>query len=254
MNNSFRNSYHTVEWQELKSDIMRADNYTCQCCGRKGRFLNVHHLTYVNCEYNKCYTCDEDDLITLCEDCHRAIHGKADLISYDKATSKLKEWYRAALRFGQPRNYEEIMECVLSEGNRRYFKDFSIEEVDRLNIIPYMKEDSISLMRDNFRCFFLYNNRVTLKNRWLLWHDTETKLLSKYYVNIASKNKIPTFLPPSNPAYLVPPNPLFGQSIDVIFQEALNDPSIKKSWEQTKDIFKKYRLSKENPTPHNSEE
>ena len=96
---------------------------------------------------------------------------------------------------------------------------------------------------------FLYNNRVTLKNRWLLWHDTETKLLSKYYVSIASKNKIPTFLPPSNPAYLVPPNPLFGQSIDVIFQEALNNPSIKKSLEQTKDIFKKYRLGKENPTP-----
>jgi len=53
---------------ELKEEIRKRDNYTCQHCGITeeehiivfGKILTVHHI-----DYNK-QNCNEDNLITLC--------------------------------------------------------------------------------------------------------------------------------------------------------------------------------------------
>jgi len=50
--------------------ILHRDNYTCQYCGKKNTRLEVHHIVY----RSQGGTDDEDNLITLCEDCHDAIH------------------------------------------------------------------------------------------------------------------------------------------------------------------------------------
>lgn len=50
--------------------VLDRDNYTCQCCKTKKGTLHVHHIIYrSNGGSDKI-----DNLITLCEDCHRKLH------------------------------------------------------------------------------------------------------------------------------------------------------------------------------------
>lgn len=50
--------------------VLWRDNYECQCCHKSGIPLQVHHIVYrTNGGSNH-----EDNLITLCESCHKGIH------------------------------------------------------------------------------------------------------------------------------------------------------------------------------------
>lgn len=55
---------------ELKTKIMKRDNYTCQNCGKYPAKICVHHK-----DKNK-KNCQDDNLITLCRKCHGQIHHK----------------------------------------------------------------------------------------------------------------------------------------------------------------------------------
>lgn len=66
-----------------KEAILNRDNYTCQCCGKKNKKLEVHHIIY----RSQGGTDDENNLITLCEDCHKAVHN-GDII-LDKKPKKM---------------------------------------------------------------------------------------------------------------------------------------------------------------------
>ncbi|MGA9208432.1 MAG: HNH endonuclease [Terriglobales bacterium] len=59
------NAYH-----RLHQEILKRDDWRCQACGSL-RGLEVHHIQRRN------QSCDdsEGNLITLCSDCHRAIHA-----------------------------------------------------------------------------------------------------------------------------------------------------------------------------------
>ena len=61
---------YPFQWNEtLKQLIRRRDNYKCQLCGAPQeeftKALPVHHI-----DYNK-ENCNKDNLITLCQSCHR---------------------------------------------------------------------------------------------------------------------------------------------------------------------------------------
>ena len=60
-----RNNTYYKEWVRKVFD---RDNYTCQCCGKRGSNLNAHHLynfsDYPDLRY------DINNGITLCEACH----------------------------------------------------------------------------------------------------------------------------------------------------------------------------------------
>lgn len=60
-----RNNTYYKEWIRK---VFERDNYTCQCCGKRGGNLNAHHLynfsEYKNLRY------DINNGITLCEKCH----------------------------------------------------------------------------------------------------------------------------------------------------------------------------------------
>ena len=60
-----RNNTYYKEW---KNKVFRRDNYTCQCCGKRGGNLNAHHL-YNFSEYED-LRYDVDNGITFCEHCH----------------------------------------------------------------------------------------------------------------------------------------------------------------------------------------
>lgn len=64
-----------------KEAILNRDKYTCQVCGKKNVRFEVHHIIY----RSQCGTDDENNLITLCEDCHSRVHdGKIVLTKKPK--------------------------------------------------------------------------------------------------------------------------------------------------------------------------
>ena len=64
------------EYSSRREAVLRRDNYTCQCCGKKHTRLEVHHVIF----RSKGGTDDEKNLITLCEKCHKAIHNGAFIL------------------------------------------------------------------------------------------------------------------------------------------------------------------------------
>lgn len=70
-------------WINKREEILQRDNYRCVPCTNKaddlpqlGKILHVHHLIYIKgaapWEYNN------DDLITVCDECHKFITVKID--------------------------------------------------------------------------------------------------------------------------------------------------------------------------------
>lgn len=55
-------------WQKLSADIKYRDKWTCMECGETTKTLEVHHLKYIAKEP---WLEPEQNLITLCCDCHR---------------------------------------------------------------------------------------------------------------------------------------------------------------------------------------
>ena len=71
-------------YSSRRSAILHRDNYTCQCCGKKNCRLEVHHIKFKS----NGGTDDEENLITLCEDCHKGVH--ADTVELNKKPKKNK--------------------------------------------------------------------------------------------------------------------------------------------------------------------
>lgn len=64
------------------------DRYTCQCCGKNNCRVETHHIIF----RSKNGSNDLENYITLCEDCHRAVHsGEIEL--------KLKGKRKGTLRY-----------------------------------------------------------------------------------------------------------------------------------------------------------
>lgn len=67
--------------------VLHRDNYTCQCCGKKNCRLEVHHIKF----RSNGGTDDEENLITLCTDCHKGVHdGTIELNKKLKKSKNLK--------------------------------------------------------------------------------------------------------------------------------------------------------------------
>lgn len=58
----------TKHWRARRLEILERDNHQCQACGDT-KSLHVHHK-----RYNHLWAERDDDLITLCEECHRTTH------------------------------------------------------------------------------------------------------------------------------------------------------------------------------------
>lgn len=56
-----------------KKDVYKKDNYTCQCCGKRGIKLNAHHLNGYHWDKENRFNISNG--ITLCEDCHKEFHN-----------------------------------------------------------------------------------------------------------------------------------------------------------------------------------
>ena len=59
------------QWKAIKRQRLAMDQYTCQSCYQSGLSLEVHHLHYRTFKSESL-----SDLISVCRNCHEAIHSK----------------------------------------------------------------------------------------------------------------------------------------------------------------------------------
>ena len=69
-------------WQKKRLEILSRDNFTCQTCSDTQNNLQVHHLSYCMVAWET----PNDELITLCESCHK----KAELIKLVPSPNSIK--------------------------------------------------------------------------------------------------------------------------------------------------------------------
>lgn len=61
------------EFSFLAKEILKRDNYSCLWCSVTGKRLNVHHL--VPWSVSEELRFDKQNLVALCEDCHKTVHN-----------------------------------------------------------------------------------------------------------------------------------------------------------------------------------
>ena len=69
-----------------KEAVLNRDSYKCQHCGKKNCRLEVHHITY----RSNGGTDDENNLITLCKECHDCVHKGVITLTKKPKKSTLK--------------------------------------------------------------------------------------------------------------------------------------------------------------------
>lgn len=63
------------KWQRKRLEIMQRDNWKCKSCNDDLKELHVHHLRYT---VDNPWEEIDENLITLCDSCHKAIHYLMD--------------------------------------------------------------------------------------------------------------------------------------------------------------------------------
>ena len=95
-------------YSSRRKAILHRDNYTCQCCGKRNCRLEVHHIKFKS----QGGTDDEENLITLCEDCHKGVHtGTVVLNKKPKKSKNLKyATHMSIIRSRLLREYPDAIE------------------------------------------------------------------------------------------------------------------------------------------------
>lgn len=107
------------EFSSRKEAVLHRDKYTCQICGKKHTKLEVHHIIY----RSNGGTDNENNLITLCEDCHSAIHdGKIVLTKRPKKLNLKYATHMSIIRSQLLKSYLEAIETFgfVTKENRNH--------------------------------------------------------------------------------------------------------------------------------------
>jgi 5-methylcytosine-specific restriction protein A len=79
-------------WLRKRLKILIRDKHSCQLCGYIGSKVNVHHKKYTGMAWEA----PDEDLITLCKDCHKKLH--LDKIPAGKTlTESITSWLKDLL-------------------------------------------------------------------------------------------------------------------------------------------------------------
>jgi hypothetical protein len=91
-----KKSYQTLlqdpRWKARSKEIMQKDRFRCVSCS-ESKNLNVHHISYKK-EFTFPWDYDDNELMTLCESCHKALHDQIDA-----ARIALAEHFEKGLRY-----------------------------------------------------------------------------------------------------------------------------------------------------------
>ena len=93
-----------------KEAVLNRDGYKCQHCGKKNCRLEVHHITY----RSNGGTDDENNLITLCKECHDNIHK--GVITLTKKPKKMLLKYATQMSIIRSRLLKHYTEAIETFG------------------------------------------------------------------------------------------------------------------------------------------
>lgn len=65
-------SLERSKFKPLSFEVIKRDNYTCVWCSKVGGKLNAHHIKLWSASPELRF--NKDNLVTLCEDCHKDVH------------------------------------------------------------------------------------------------------------------------------------------------------------------------------------
>ena len=109
-------------YSSRREAILHRDNYTCQCCGKKNCRLEVHHIKFKS----NGGTDDEENLITLCKECHDGVHaGTVVLNKKPKKSKNLKHaTHMSIIRSQLLKKYPDAIETFgfVTAENRNHLK------------------------------------------------------------------------------------------------------------------------------------
>lgn len=124
----YKEQIKSPKWQKRRLEILNRDNFTCQICGSTDRMLHVHHTYYE--KGKKIWEYGDDQLITLCEDCHEYEHAIDDSIS-----DLLWNIKRKGVLNHEILSLLQTVDIGLSMGNQNAIKDIAgdgfMPDIDR---------------------------------------------------------------------------------------------------------------------------
>ena len=144
-------------WSSRREAILNRDSYTCQICGKKHTRLEVHHIIF----RSQGGTDDENNLITLCEDCHSGAHdGKIVLTKKPKKINLKYATHMSIIRSQLLKVYPDAIEtfgfvtktnrenlklpkdhfidaCVIASGGKNFELNDTIYQKKRVSKVDY---------------------------------------------------------------------------------------------------------------------
>lgn len=80
--------YNSKEWKNLREVILKRDNYICRICGRPAE--EVHHIKFITPRSidNPDVTMKEENLLSVCKDCHFKIHKEQKAANVARANKR----------------------------------------------------------------------------------------------------------------------------------------------------------------------
>lgn len=70
----YKETWGRKEYSDWRFSMFKRDAFTCQECGKQRTYLELHHI--IPCRDYEEGIMREDNVITLCKDCHRKTFGK----------------------------------------------------------------------------------------------------------------------------------------------------------------------------------
>jgi len=90
-NNNIKAFYNSSLWLKKRADVLDRDNNECQICKSNGLYNQadcVHHIKHL--KDNPELALDEDNLLSLCNECHNEEHPEK-FLKYRKKKKLLNE-------------------------------------------------------------------------------------------------------------------------------------------------------------------
>jgi len=152
------------EGANFREKVLWRDGYTCQKCGGKDS-LHVHHITH----RSKGGTNTVSNGITLCKDCHKALHD--GLWQMDRKPKQFK--YPAHLQVGKWYLYDRLKDMGLHVS--RCFGWMTSRWREAIGLDKSHSSDAISMVCKDYRPVISCKEYIVIPKRKKIWDDNPTK-------------------------------------------------------------------------------
>jgi len=89
---TYRQKLQDPRWQKKRLETLERHDWSCLACGCNDRALHVHHIAYADNPWES----PDEDLMTLCEECHSALGPHPHGGCYFSAVPEVEDDWSAA--------------------------------------------------------------------------------------------------------------------------------------------------------------